>query len=763
MRHISLDESFWRSATEALASGDSVEDVEPPLLGASRLLLQLSELANRPGGARLGLLTLGATEEERALGLTLAALLARRGARVLLADCDFDDDTWTRLLGAENLDGVVDHVGYGTSPGRLVRRTSWDGLALLPSGTAPALDPAGILRSDKLRACLDAASRGHDLVCVGIPFDDALEWGHGATAGMDSAILLGPAGDELAFELAIPRLVRNVELLATLDVPPLGRWRPALGAALPALAGFGQARPADREIAGRPGTIPAAMARHDQSSLAELVATLGGGSGPLAASSAPGELLSAMTFPHSVVSHTRRAPPAGEPHRTVEPLPASLAGAATAPDAESQADVAFLASISRAADATVAPGPATLPTGPASAELPAAPTPAPAPPITTPTPPLVHPRLRAVALQQQLDLSPAGSAPPADTDFREVAADWKREVPREPAGPDEQAELEQEVGRGIWPLALAIALCLVLGAGGFWYWSTNQQIPGGQFTFLESSGSGVVGRAAGPGGGTSGDAGAGTGQAAAHASEAVAPAAGPAHSPASDESGAAGPAADETSAPPSPGESSADQSSATAGVAESPAAAKGPADDGATAQPGGGETAAADAAPAPASYAPPTSGPLLAYSLHVGSYQSFEGAQRAAAALRARGLVAYVAPVMLEGLGEWYRVFVGLHPDAPASQESLASARKSGAVSEGAVRETPWALYLGTFASPALAAELIARLAKSGVSGYAVGAGPVHVYAGAFESAGDAEILNRQLRDRGFEAALVRRRGVEAR
>lgn len=773
MRHISLDESFWRSATEALVSGDSVEDVEPPLLGASRLLLQLSELANRPGGARLGFLTLATTEEERALGLTLAALLARRGSRVLLADCDFDDHTWTRLLGAEDLDGVVDHVGYGTSPARLVRRTSWDGLALLPSGTAPALDPAGILRSDKLRACLDAAGRGHDLVCVGLPFDDALDWGRGATAGMDSAILLGPAGDELAFELAIPRLVRNVELLATLDVPPLGRWRPALGAALPALAGFGE-RPAEREIAGRSGTIPAAMARHGQSSFEELVSTLGGGSGQAAASSAAGDLLSAMAFPHTVVSEARRASPAGEPHRAVERQPAPPSGAATASDPESQADVAFLASISRADDATVAPGPATLPTAPAaSAELPATATTAPAPPapppltpappIATPTPPLVHPRLRAVALQQQLDLSPTGSATPADTDFREVAADWNQDVPRQPAGPDEGAELEPEVGRGIWPLALAIALCLVIGAGGFWYWSANQQIPEGQFTFLESSGSGVGDGAASPDGETSGDAGAATGQTAARAPEAVAPAAGTAHSPPSDETETTGQAADASSAPPSAGESSADQGSVPAAVAESPAAPEEPAGDGAGARPEGGETAPGAAAAPPASYAPPTSGPLLAYSLHVGSYQSFEGAQRAASALRAKGLVAYVAPVLLEGKGEWYRVFAGLHPDAPASQESLAGALKSGAVSEGAVRETPWALYLGTFASPELAAELIARLAKSGVSGYAVGTGPVLVYAGAFESAGDAEILNRQLRDRGFEAALVRRRGVEAR
>jgi hypothetical protein len=57
---------------------------------------------------------------------------------------------------------------------------------------------------------------------------------------------------------------------------------------------------------------------------------------------------------------------------------------------------------------------------------------------------------------------------------------------------------------------------------------------------------------------------------------------------------------------------------------------------------------------------------------------------------------------------------------------------------------------------------VIARLERSGISAYIVGEGPVHLYAGAFESAGDAEILNRELRDRGFEAELVRRRGAEA-
>jgi cell division septation protein DedD len=177
-----------------------------------------------------------------------------------------------------------------------------------------------------------------------------------------------------------------------------------------------------------------------------------------------------------------------------------------------------------------------------------------------------------------------------------------------------------------------------------------------------------------------------------------------------------------------------------------------------------GETQGAGQGPASGpTFDPPKAGPLLPYSLHVGSYQTFDAAQHAAVALRAQGLNAFVTPVLLEGKGEWYRVFAETLPDAPASQARLAGARAAGAVREAAVRETPWTLYLGTFPSQQGAGQLIDRLARSGVSGYAVGEGPVHVYAGAFESAGDAEILNRKLRDRGFDSALVRRRGAEGR
>jgi hypothetical protein len=162
-------------------------------------------------------------------------------------------------------------------------------------------------------------------------------------------------------------------------------------------------------------------------------------------------------------------------------------------------------------------------------------------------------------------------------------------------------------------------------------------------------------------------------------------------------------------------------------------------------------------------FAPPQAGPLRGFSLHVGSFQTREAAARAAAALRANGASAFVAPVLLEGKGQWHRVFADALPDRPAGEARLRELVGKGVVPEGHVRETPWALYLGTYASAAEAARASEKVARSGISAYPLGDGPVHLYAGAFETAADAELLNRELRDRGFEAELVRRRAGASR
>ncbi|MFN2433260.1 MAG: SPOR domain-containing protein [Gemmatimonadota bacterium] len=688
MHHISLDESFWRSAAEALASGDPLEDVEPSLLDVSRLLQRIHEAAERRPGGWLALLTLGAGEGERVAGLVLAALLSRRGRRILLVDLAFGDDTWVRLLGAEELDGIVDHVAYGVAPAKLVRPTSWDCLSLLPAGTA-ALHPPAILRSDKLRTCIETLGAEHDSVCLGLSFEEAVRWGSGGTASVDRAVLIGPRGDELGFEHAIPRLLQQgIDVLATLDVPPPGRWRQALGAALPALP-TGRVSSATASPAGEDGDVVAAAPEDGP-----------GGELPL------------------FDSGWKR--------------PAALAA-----DPEVAADVAFLAGSGSGGDRREQPG-----GGRGRREDP------------------IASRGSAPASgsgQGRLQLDEAESS-----GLRELASGWGAGCS---GGPAATAEHEAGEGEGRWVMTLgAVVLCLLLGAGAFWYWRSNQQIPEGQFTFVEATGSGAL-------------------QAAGSAQEDVTNAEEPgltgwqagANAAEEDESGPEGQAGSgedlagvepagaesgETAAPevlPEDAEAGSEgrvtEGDTPAGeAAVDPAAdesAVTPPEEGAAGEPGAGMD-------------PPTTGPVLGFSLHVGSYQTYDAARGAAGELQRGGHTAFVVPVLLEGKGQWYRVFVGATADGASSQAELARALQQGVVTEGTVRETPWALYLGTYPTTAAAAGALEVLQRSGVSAYAVGSGPVTLYAGAYETAADAELLNRQLRDRGFDAALVRRRAAEA-
>jgi cell division protein FtsN len=787
MRHISLDESFWRFAPEALASGESIEGVESPLLDVSRLLLRVQYSAAAHPGARLGLFTLGGSEEERALGLVLAAFLARSGRRVLLVDLDFSDDTWCRLLGGEELSGVADHVAYGIAPEKLVRLTSWGGLALLPAGTGAA-ERAGLLRSDTLRGCLELLSPAHDLVVLGLPFDESLDWGAGALAAMDWAILLGPAGDELAFELAIPKLVRRVELLSTLDVPPLGRWRPGLAAALPALlrdARRDSAAPASSAAAvvasGSAVELAGTGAEGTSGRAAELAAGSGAGLGTGAPAASPG-----LAFSGPADSDLPQPLPQPSPVQPDSPQPDSLqpdsleldprltqmvAGIhasraardslppRAAPDAETAADVAFLSGLGGA----------------------------------EPPPLPIHPKLRPY-VQGRIDFASSAPATPAP-ELRELASGWKEreenaaeDLATGAAGDFVLAGAVEEDSGGRWgTMALALFLCLVLGAVAFWYWRSNQQIPEGQFTFVESSpGGGLDGQ---PAGLTDGDASlevpaaASSGGKAAEAEGGLPgepSALGQAEAPESlgkseDPELTGGPGvASEMDEPrvPSPGDGGGAVGERAGGVVEggsgeaaevSGAAAAREGEGGAVRESETAETGERGGGNVTEEPGPPGSGPVLGFSLHVGSYQTYEAANRAAGALRQKGKNAFVVPVLLEEKGQWYRVFVGALVDGAESRAALARAQEEGAVAEGAVRETPWALYLGTYGTREEAAEVVTRLERSEISAYAVGTGPVVLYAGAFESAADAELLNRQLRDRGFDAALVRRRAAGSR
>lgn len=309
-------------------------------------------------------------------------------------------------------------------------------------------------------------------------------------------------------------------------------------------------------------------------------------------------------------------------------------------------------------------------------------------------------------VQQQLDLT-AGRPRPEPMLFggssRGGAEAGRPARPKERSAAADRAAAEAATdSHGRWgTTAAAVLVCLLLGAGAFWYWRSNHQIPEGEFTFVETTES------------TS-----------------------PEHMGPDARNGGQGVS----------GSQAALGKESLRDAAESPEARRKSAEE--------SETPGRD-------FSPPQSGPLLGYSLHVGSFQTYRAAERAARALRAKGHDAFVAPVLLEGKGQWYRVFTGALANDLESQAALNRMKDVGTVPEGTVRATPWALYLGTFESGDAAEAVTSTLASSGISTYVLGKDPVHLYAGAFESAGDAEVLNRQLRDRGFEAALVRRRGGE--
>lgn len=654
MHHLSLDESFWRSAAEALASGVALDEVDPSLVDVARLLQRIHDRHDRRPGSWLGFVSLEAGEPERTASLVLAALLSRGGGRTLLVDLHFGDDTWNRLLGVEELEGVVDHIAYGTPPGRLMQRTSWDSLSLLPAGTA-ALHPPAILRSDKLHTCLLAAARGHDLVCLGLPFEEGHVWGAGATAGLGTAVVIGPRGDELAYERAIPRLVPAIVVLATLDVPPPGRWRPALGAALPAVL---------------PAMAGAAVggATADAHSLAEEH-----GADPRATYAMDGD---SRSFDPGTTSE-RPSASAEDSERSGDDLSLFDVGNA---DAELDADVAFL----------------------------------------TGAPPSAGQRLPPRATARPLDDRAPG---PATWGRRPMDDRDDEPVRRGDADLDSTRE-DEPVERRWAATVIAVLLCVALGAGAFWYWRANQQIPDGEFAVVETTGS--------PG-----------------AAEQAARVAPPTSAP--DGDAAASTAAREAAAALDPAAEPSDAAAGDSDVEPPDGAAPAP-----ETETSGTET------PEPALEVP-VGGAPLPFSLHVGSFQSYESAARAARDLERRGYTAFVAPVLLEGKGRWYRLFFDALPDGTSARAGLERAIAGGAVAEGTVRETPWALYLGSRATGEEATAEVERLGRSGISAYAVGDGPVRLYTGAFETAGDAELLNRELRDRGFEGLLVRRRAVEER
>lgn len=168
----------------------------------------------------------------------------------------------------------------------------------------------------------------------------------------------------------------------------------------------------------------------------------------------------------------------------------------------------------------------------------------------------------------------------------------------------------------------------------------------------------------------------------------------------------------------------------------------------------GGVTAEAGVDPDPVATPPSVPGRPAPYSLHVGSYQRETAARSVVDRLAAAGYTAFLAPISLPATGRWQRVYVGSFADSTAAHGTLAKILEQGLVAEGAVRSTPWTFELETTGSREAAAERIRVLRGQGISAYAAGVSPIRIYAGAYASREEAELLARAL-DSSVRAARL--------
>lgn len=111
----------------------------------------------------------------------------------------------------------------------------------------------------------------------------------------------------------------------------------------------------------------------------------------------------------------------------------------------------------------------------------------------------------------------------------------------------------------------------------------------------------------------------------------------------------------------------------------------------------------------------------------------------------------------------WYRLVAGAFPDSGAAAAFVATLRQRGRVATGAgtIARTPFALLLDSASSDALAQLRVVAYRGRGIPAYALrDSAPVwRVYAGAFATEFDAQLLKQQLDSQNIQSALVTRAG----
>jgi len=143
------------------------------------------------------------------------------------------------------------------------------------------------------------------------------------------------------------------------------------------------------------------------------------------------------------------------------------------------------------------------------------------------------------------------------------------------------------------------------------------------------------------------------------------------------------------------------------------------------------------------------------YSIHAGSYRSFQSAELSAETYRKAGLQAFWARVDLGEKGVWYRVFIDCYKDPVMAQGII----KEKQLKDARPIRVRYANFIGAYFSSDDLKKQSRFLSEKGYSPYFIqdDNSENYLYMGAFDTVKEAEEFSVELSSRGIRSLVVER------
>jgi tetratricopeptide (TPR) repeat protein len=148
------------------------------------------------------------------------------------------------------------------------------------------------------------------------------------------------------------------------------------------------------------------------------------------------------------------------------------------------------------------------------------------------------------------------------------------------------------------------------------------------------------------------------------------------------------------------------------------------------------------------------------YIIQVSSFRTTEKSNRIAIELRKSGDMAFTSYAHISGKGEWHRIFVGFYKSFSEAEKAAAALKKRN-FPYANVMKMPYAVQAGCFDSDQELKKIEADLMAKGYIPYIVpdrhDNSKSRLLIGAFETKEKAEVVAQRLKEKGFNAKIVRR------